>query len=39
MGGSILAEKRKVIRKKIKAADEMKRFMADHYYQLDNDRP
>ena len=31
-----MAEKRKVIRKRIKAADEMKRFMADHYYQLDN---
>jgi benzoyl-CoA reductase/2-hydroxyglutaryl-CoA dehydratase subunit BcrC/BadD/HgdB len=31
-----LAEKKKVSRKKIMATDEMKRFMADHYYQLDN---
>lgn len=29
-------EKRKVIRKKIKAAEDMKQFMADYYYELDH---
>jgi benzoyl-CoA reductase/2-hydroxyglutaryl-CoA dehydratase subunit BcrC/BadD/HgdB len=31
-----LAEKRKLIRKKINASDDMKQFMADHYYELDH---
>jgi len=31
-----LAEKRKVTRKKIKATDVMKQFMADYYYELDH---
>jgi benzoyl-CoA reductase/2-hydroxyglutaryl-CoA dehydratase subunit BcrC/BadD/HgdB len=30
-----LVEKKKVTRKKIKATDDMKRFMSDHYYELD----
>lgn len=30
-----MAEKRKVTRKKIKATDDMKQFMADHFYELD----
>jgi benzoyl-CoA reductase/2-hydroxyglutaryl-CoA dehydratase subunit BcrC/BadD/HgdB len=30
-----LAEKRKVVRKKIEAADAMKQYMADYYYELD----
>jgi benzoyl-CoA reductase/2-hydroxyglutaryl-CoA dehydratase subunit BcrC/BadD/HgdB len=31
-----MAEERKVIRKKIKAADDMKKFMADYYLELDH---
>ncbi|HEY43123.1 MAG TPA: 2-hydroxyacyl-CoA dehydratase [Anaerolineae bacterium] len=30
-----MAEKRKVIRKKIQATDDMKQYMADYYYELD----
>jgi benzoyl-CoA reductase/2-hydroxyglutaryl-CoA dehydratase subunit BcrC/BadD/HgdB len=30
-----VTEKKKVSRKKIKASDDMKQFMADHYYELD----
>lgn len=30
-----MAEKKKVIRKKIRAADDMKKFMADYYLELD----
>lgn len=31
-----MAEKRKVTRKKIKATDDMKQYMADYYYELDH---
>jgi benzoyl-CoA reductase/2-hydroxyglutaryl-CoA dehydratase subunit BcrC/BadD/HgdB len=31
-----LAEERKAVRKKIDAADDMKRYMADYYYELDH---
>ncbi len=31
-----MGEEKKVVRKKIKAAENMKRYMADYYYELDN---
>ncbi|TET97114.1 MAG: 2-hydroxyacyl-CoA dehydratase [Anaerolineales bacterium] len=31
-----MVERKKVARKKIMASDEMKRYMADHYYELDH---
>jgi len=31
-----MAEEKKIVRKKIKATEPMKKFMADYYYELDN---
>ncbi|MEE8480180.1 MAG: hypothetical protein V3T59_02945, partial [Desulfobacterales bacterium] len=35
-GGNIFTQEKKAVRKKVKAAGDLRKFMADYYYELDH---